>query len=294
MEIYQLRAFATAARLGNLTRTAEALHLTQPAITAQIKALEEDLGVSLFDRRPGGIALTRAGELLLPDAEQILTISGHLQGKARELQGEVTGELVLGTLADPETLRLGSLLSVLAEKLPLLGIKTRHGGAEELRELVTAGQLQGAFYIGPQLPRDLASVPLRVLHYRIVGPQRDRDRLLRAGWGELAAMPWVGGSARHHVHALLQGLFARQGLTLRQTVESDETALPFNLARAGVGLALVPEELALAASERQELVIWPHARLTAQLAFVYALAAEHEPALVAVLSALRSVWGRSA
>lgn len=54
MEIYQLRAFATAARLGNLTRTAEALHLTQPAITAQIKALEEDLGVSLFERRPGG------------------------------------------------------------------------------------------------------------------------------------------------------------------------------------------------------------------------------------------------
>ena len=124
MEIYQLRAFATAARLGSLTRTAEALHLTQPAITAQIKALEEDLGVSLFDRRPGGIALTRAGELLLQDAEQILTAAGHLQGKARELQGEVTGELVLGTLADPETLRLGSLLSALAEKLPLLGIKS--------------------------------------------------------------------------------------------------------------------------------------------------------------------------
>ncbi len=59
MEIYQLRAFATAARLGNLTRTAEALHLTQPAITAQIKALEEELGVALFERRPGGITLTR-------------------------------------------------------------------------------------------------------------------------------------------------------------------------------------------------------------------------------------------
>ena len=95
-------------------------------------------------------------------------------------------------------------------------------------------------------------------------------------------------------HVERMRVLARQGLTLRQTVESDETALPFNLARAGVGLALVPEELALAASERQELVIWPHARLTAQLAFVYALAAEHEPALVAVLSALRSVWGRSA
>ena len=69
MEIYQLRAFVTAARLGNLTRTAEVLHLTQPAITAQIKALEEELGVALFDRRPGRISLTKAGEALLGEAD---------------------------------------------------------------------------------------------------------------------------------------------------------------------------------------------------------------------------------
>ena len=145
MEIYQLRAFATAARLGNLTRTAEALHLTQPAITAQIKALEEELGVALFERRPGGITLTRAGELLLQDAEQILTTAGHLQGRARELQGEVTGQLVLGTLGDPESLRLGTLLGVLSEKLPLLEIKTRQGAAEDVREQVAAGLLRGGF-----------------------------------------------------------------------------------------------------------------------------------------------------
>lgn len=155
MEIYQLRAFATAARLGNLTRTAEALHLTQPAITAQIKALEEELGVALFERRPGGITLTRAGELLLQDAEQILTTAGHLQGRARELQGEVTGQLVLGTLGDPESLRLGTLLGVLSEKLPLLEIKTRQGAAEDVREQVAAGLLRGGFYIGMQLPGEV-------------------------------------------------------------------------------------------------------------------------------------------
>ena len=72
MEIYQLRAFVTVARIGQLTRAAEALHVTQPAVTGQIKALEEELGVSLFDRRPGRIALTRAGERLLPEAEKVL------------------------------------------------------------------------------------------------------------------------------------------------------------------------------------------------------------------------------
>ena len=109
MEMYQLRAYVTAATLGSVTRTAEALHLTQPAITAQIKALEEELGVALFDRRPGRISLTRAGEALMEPARQVLDAAGRLQGQARELQGEITGQLLLGTVADPEALRLGSL-----------------------------------------------------------------------------------------------------------------------------------------------------------------------------------------
>lgn len=63
MEIYQLRAFVTAGKLGNLTRTAESLHLTQPAITAQIKSLEEELGVALFDRSRAA-SVSRARERL--------------------------------------------------------------------------------------------------------------------------------------------------------------------------------------------------------------------------------------
>ena len=139
--------------------------------------------------------------------------------------------------------------------------------------------------------KSLGGLVLQTIHYRIVAPWRDRERVLHAGWRELAAMPWVGASPRHHVQVLLHGLFARQGLAPHQTIESDEVALPFSLARAGVGLALVREELALQGSERQEVVIWPHARVSAQLAFIYSHAAEHDPALVATLSALRGVWG---
>lgn len=243
MEIYQLRAFVTAAKLGHVTRTAEALHLTQPAITAQIKALEEELGVALFDRRPGRISLTRAGEALLPDAEAVLTAAGHLLGKARDLQGEVTGVLTLGTVADPDTLRLGSLLGALVRTLPLLEIKTRNGPAEELREQVAAGLLQAAFYIGPSIPREVAGLPLQTMHYRIAGPARLRTQLLHAGWRDIAAMPWIGAPAQHHVQTLLRDMFARQGLAPHQVVESDEISLPHSLVRAGVGLSLLREDV---------------------------------------------------
>lgn len=290
MEIYQLRAFATAAQLGNITRTAEALHLTQPAISAQIKALEEELGVALFDRRPGRISLTRAGEALLPEAEQVLTAAGHLLGKARELQGEVTGTLTLGTVADPDSLRLGSLLGTLVHSLPLLDIKTRNGPAEALREQVAAGALQGAFYIGPHIPREVAGLALQTLYYRIAGPAGFSQQLLHAGWRDLAAMPWIGAPAQHHVQTLIKELFARQGFTPRQVLESDEVS-PQSLVRAGVGLSLLREDLALAASERGEIVVWPHARVGALLSFIYPRADEHDPAIVATLSALRTVWG---
>ena len=291
MEIYQLRAFVTAATLGNVTRTAEALHLTQPAITAQIKALEEELGVALFDRRPGRISLTRAGEALLPDAEQVLTAAGHLLGKARDLQGEVTGSLTLGTVADPDTLRLGSLLGSLVRSLPLLEIRTRNGAAEELREQVAAGLLQGAFYIGPSIPREVMGLALQTIHYRIAGPASPGPQLLHAGWRDIAAMPWIGAPPLHHVQTLMRDMFARQGLTPYQVIESDEVSLPQSLVRAGVGLSLLREDVALPASERGEVVIWPHARVGALLSFIYPKAAEHDPAIVATLQLLRTVWG---
>lgn len=74
MEIYQIRAFVTVARLGNLTKAAEALSLTQPAVTAQLKALEQSLGVALFDRAAGRLSLAKAGEALLPTAEALLVL----------------------------------------------------------------------------------------------------------------------------------------------------------------------------------------------------------------------------
>ena len=291
MEIYQVRAFVTVAKLGNLTRAAEVLHVTQPAVTAQVKALEEELGVALFDRQPGRIAITRAGQALLAPAEQLLVTASHLQGQARALQGEITGQFVLGTVSDPDSLRLGSLLGVLVKSLPLLEVRTRSGLAEELREHVATGGLHAAFYIGPHMPREAAGLTLQTQHYRVVGPAAMRAHILRAGWRDLAALPWVGAPAQHHVQTLLRDLFARQGLVHRQVVEVDGTASPLGLVRAGVGLALLREDTALPAAEQGELVVWPHTRVGAQLCFIHPRAAEHDPATVAALSALRGVWG---
>ncbi|HEX5391370.1 MAG TPA: LysR substrate-binding domain-containing protein, partial [Burkholderiaceae bacterium] len=120
------------------------------------------------------------------------------------------------------------------------------------------------------------------------------ERLRLAGWHQIAALPWIVAPPQHHIHTLLRDLFARQGVLPNVALESDEAAAPLSLIRSGVGLALMREDVAVPASERGELLIWPHARVAALLSFIYPKSAEHDPALVATLSVLRQVWGLSA
>ena len=111
MELYQLRGFVAVAESGHLTRAAERLHLSQPALSAQIKALEDELGVQLFERGPAGMSLTAAGKRLLPEATQLLADAASLHGKARAMEGTVAGRVRVGTLSYPEFIRLSDFLT---------------------------------------------------------------------------------------------------------------------------------------------------------------------------------------
>ena len=95
MELYQLRSFAAVAEAGHLTRASEKLHISQPALSAQIKALEDELGVALFERTPSGMTLTTAGQRLLPEATKVVTAAGEWSPwagpAAREGRRRLTG-----------------------------------------------------------------------------------------------------------------------------------------------------------------------------------------------------------
>lgn len=113
MDLHKLRTFVTIAQEGNLTRASEALHLSQPAVSAQIKALEDELGLKLFHRLTRGMELTPAGKVLLEEAEKALMAARNVAARAQHLRSGISGEFRLGTISEPLILRLGEFLSAL-------------------------------------------------------------------------------------------------------------------------------------------------------------------------------------
>ena len=111
MELYQLRSFVAIVEAGQLTRASAKLHISQPALSAQLRALEEELDLTLFERKPAGMVLTPVGKKILKLANRVLTAARALQSEARLIKGKVTGAASIGTLSDPEFIRLGEFMS---------------------------------------------------------------------------------------------------------------------------------------------------------------------------------------
>lgn len=291
MELYQVRAFVTVARVGNVTKAADVLCVTQPAVTSQIKALEHSLGVVLFDRGSGRMALTRAGERLLPQAETLLAAAGELTGAARAMKGELTGRIDLGLPSEtPDFLRLAPLATGVQRVLPMVELRTRTQAVGALLDQLRGGALSGALVVGEHPPRDLQWQALRSVCYRLAVPQSLSASLKSGGWRVLAGLPWIDGSVDSHVHAMLRGLFEQQGLAPNVVLRSEDTSALETLVRGGTGCALLREEVAVPGVERGDWVVWGHARVDAHLYFAFASERATDPLVVGLGSVVQAVW----
>jgi DNA-binding transcriptional LysR family regulator len=291
MELYQVRAFVTVARIGNLTRAAQALCVTQPAVTAQIKALESALGVALFDRGGGRLALTREGETLLQRAEALLLSAGELQGAARQMQGQVSGQIDLGIPGEsPGFLRLGELSVQVQKDLPLVELRVSSHVPGGLLDALRGGALTACLHIGSFPPRDLQWQALRSVRYRVAIPTGLSKEMQRGGWKVLAGLPWISGVPDAHLHPMLRHLFEQQGLAPNVVLRTEDTADLDTLVASGGGCALLREELALPGAERGDWVIWGHASVDAHLYFCTQGDRSSDPLVVALNSVVKAVW----
>ena len=290
VELNQLRAFVEIAKVGQLTRAAERLHLSQPALSGQLKALEETLGVSLFERSSSGMALTAGGRSLLGEAESILVAIQQLKQAAQQLRGRPAGRLSLGTVLDPAALRLGDFLARAIENYPLIDIELHQIFSGAALAGVQGGTLDASFFFGAIDDPEVHAVPLRKLLYRVALPA-DWDLDKRGTeWDAIAARPWILAPETSSHRELVMGLFAARGLSPTQVIEADSESVILNLIESGVGTSIAREELALASAQEGRIAIWPGAELATTLWFIHSAQRTDDPLLMAVRAVLREVW----
>jgi DNA-binding transcriptional LysR family regulator len=290
VDILRIRSFVTVARLGHLTRASEVLNVTQPAVTAHIKSMEQELGIALFHRTPGRIELTKSGELLLPAAEKVLAVFNALLSQAKEIKGEVTGSLSIALVDDTEFLRIGPFLRGLRAAFPLLQLKTHSCSSEEVIERVLSQKCDAGFCVVDAVQPELCAVRLRTANYVVVAPLAFADALGKAGWRDVAAMPWISPPERSHVRLIQNAMFANQGVMPNIVLECDQLSSIEGMVRSGLGMALMREELAVAMAADGEFFLWPHATMTSQLVFVFRASDESNPSTVGMISVLKNCW----
>ncbi|MFP5238266.1 MAG: LysR family transcriptional regulator [Acidobacteriota bacterium] len=292
MELYHLRTFVAVAEEGNLSRAAERLHLSQPAVSAHVKALEEELGVSLFSRSARGMDVTDSGRRLCLTAHEALARTQELVDQARALRGEAVGDVVVTRNTDPEFLRLPAMVAHIAANHPKalvhLDCRDSYDVAQGLKSgAMHAGFAYGDFSGDPQL----TALPLAMACVRVVGPAAWEERLREASVADLAELPWVWFHERCPFVEMARSLLDEAGSEPRTAaVINDEHTIRAMVA-SGKGLSLLREDMACSRILGQELAVWPGGALGIPISLVALTKRLNEPAVRAAMEAAASAWG---
>lgn len=152
----RLQVFHTVARLLSFTKAADSLHMTQPAVTFQIRQLEEYFNTRLFDRTHNRISMTEAGECVFEYADRIITLYNEMDYKVRELTGDVTGLLVIGASTTIAEYVLPSLLGEFRKLFPNVKLRLNVSNSLGVVHMVEANQVDVGIVESPVSNKNLA------------------------------------------------------------------------------------------------------------------------------------------
>lgn len=297
--INSILAFVTVAREGSVSRAAEVLNLTQPAISHQIKRLAEETGITLFNRTPTGLQISHDGSAVLSKAERVLDAMSDFQRSARQRSGRISGKLRIGTIVDPEFIRLGRVLARLRTEHPDIETELTHGVSGDIMAWLKRGQIDAGFYLcGPDdlapmgLDREepIHAIKLADFTYRVIGPVGWQKQIENADWSELAKLPWIGTPERSVHYRLLSKIYTNPADRLGVVARVDQEASMLEMVRSGIGLSLCRDSIALHQKQSFGLAVCNAVSVPACLCFVTLDRRKDSPIQSEVFSLLQSSW----
>jgi len=240
LENFRLKVFRTVAEHLNFRKAAEQLFLTQPAITLQVKALEDDLGIRLFDRAGNRVSLTPEGSILLAYANKISALVAQAEQQLGAHDGKVSGELSLGVSTTIAQYVLPRLLGAFLEEHPRVQFALHSGNTSEIVHLLLDNKLSLGLIEGPARDRGIRTEPfMQDELVLIMPPAFEPDHMSRA---QLLAsnllMREQGSGSRRVVELALE----HAGLKLKSfhsVMDLDSTEAIKSAVEVGLGIGFV-------------------------------------------------------
>jgi DNA-binding transcriptional LysR family regulator len=240
MLMAQVAGFLEIARQRNLSRAAEALHVTQPALTARLQALEADLGAPLFERSHRGMRLTEAGRAYLPYAERAIESLDSGRALVGEHARGTTGQLTIGTAPSVGAYVLPGLLARYIERFPAVRLVVRTGHSEEIAELVARGELDIGLIRDLHHPGVVAEALYEDELHLVVPPVHEFVGLGGIDVARLADERLVLFDRTSSYYDLTREIFREAGVAPRSIIELDNIEAAKQVVRQGLGVALLP------------------------------------------------------
>jgi DNA-binding transcriptional LysR family regulator len=290
MELYQLKSFVAIAKSRNLTRAADSLHISQSALSTQLKILEEELGVSLFSRTPKGMDLTMPGHALLEHAGEVICAAENLRSKASQLSSNVSGSLAFGLHTDPCFLRINAIGKQMAEVMPSVSVDYVSCKTKQAPEMLRGRKIDIGFVYGDVVGKDLTQTEIAQVRVRVV---MHKD-YLRQGqvldWPDIAKLPMIWSGCECPFHSLLQAKLDEYHLKPIRTHAVDQSLMK-GLVLDGCGLGLIREDEAVKlAAEHSNVTIWEHGELLLPLRITWLSNRENDVHIRIATEIIRNHW----
>jgi LysR family transcriptional regulator, transcriptional activator of the cysJI operon len=240
LENFRLKVFRAVAEHLNFHHAAEHLFLTQPAVTLQIKALENDLGVRLFDRAHGGITLTRQGSVLLNYANKVADLVAEAERELGKDNTKVSGELPLGVSTTIAQYVLPQLLPAFLDEHPRIQVLLHSGNTRQVVHFLLDGKIPIGLIEGPSRERGIHVEPFMEDELVLIAPRNfENDHLSPSEFLQMSLLMREHGSGSRRV---VEQTLEKAGFRLksfRKIVELDSTEAIKSSVDAGFGVGFV-------------------------------------------------------
>lgn len=259
MELRHLRYFTAVAEAENVSRAALKLHVSQPALSRQIRDLEEELGFLLFERSAKSVRLTGAGRVFLTGSRAVLQRAGDAVQAARAIATGGRGELHIGYAPTLTVRIMPPTLRAFQVAMPRVRVKLHDLTTEEMLAGVRGGKLQLAFTVRPGAAalrglkfEEIARDSLRLA----VAPKHPLARRRAVTLADAAREPFIAYGRKEYpdYHELLADVFSATKGKPRIVEEHDGVSSLISALEAGGGVALMPESVACIAGARLKLL----------------------------------------